>query len=700
MSFPSLPNEVILLILSQLKYENEINALCRTTRWLHALLNPILYKRSLTQQNGGYTLEWAAINGSTLTARMILDAGAPPNACGGKPWQPFALAAFYGSSEIIRLLYEHGIDPCSTKNDWDNHLHGKKGIRNWEEGHPLSMAASSGHVNVVNLLLEYGVCPDLPTGSLQKRTALHRAAENGHLDVVRVLADAGSAINAQDGNGATPLALAAQEDYLDIVEFLLSRGANPNIATEDRGTSLCMASRTGNIDIVRCLIDHGATPNPSYPDGMKPLFQLSHAAEAGHGDIVDLLLTRFDYIKSSTEPYQQGILLCVAAITGRTTLLTNLLTKHNYDPNLRVTNERIFTPKRSYFWAPTMPLTWAAERNQPAAVDILLSHGASIMPPTDKSPNNSRTNDELPALLRAIHNGHKEVVEIILAHGANPNDPAGEALSTAKSTPSIFSLLLSYNADPLIALPNRNLLADVLDWGNVDTLRILLDHPKGKELVTDPILGGDLFNQCLVPLFSAALSGGEDVLRFLLDRGLVAAPKNIHRETVWQYISVAVSHGRISLVRLLLDLGLHIHAGDNTVYLLMQAMKADEDPEGLLDLLLHNGCRIDDTDALGRTAFIRAAGHGHQDAMRWLLKQGANLLVAFEGETALSVAVREGQLGAVAIILWAFDDRGLTLGEVEGALKRAEENALELDRPNIAIVLHRFYWRKRYPVSP
>ncbi|KGO77625.1 hypothetical protein PITC_074510 [Penicillium italicum] len=708
MSFTNLPNEVILLLIPHLQYENEINALCCTTQWLHKLLNPILYKRSLTQRNGGYTLEWAAINGSVSTVQLILKAGAPPNACGGEQWQPFALAALHGHSAIIRLLYERGINPCSTDNDWKNrldkgsknHLDNRPYFEGWEEGHPLSMAASSGHVSVVNLLLEYGVRPDLLTGYHEEKTALHLAAEKGHLDVIHVLADAGSPINAQDGSGATPLALAAQEDYLDVVQFLLSRGANPNVSLEGWGTSLCMASRFGNIDVVRCLLDHGATPNPSYPDGMKPLFQLSHAAEGGYDDIVELLLSRFDYIKSSTEPYQQAILLCVAALTGRTTLLTNLLTKENYDPNLCVTDRRVFLLYEPFSRSPTTALGWAVEFNQLAAIDILLSHGASISPATNDSTNNSTANKETPPLIRAIKKGHKEAVATLLAHGANPNNPPGEALSSAIQKPLIFSLLISHNADPTSPLPRSSLFTRVLDCDNVETLRILLDHPKYEEIAKDPVSEGRQIGPSEASLFLPALWGGEGVFRFLRDRGLLTAPKNIHDEYAWQYLAMAIWHGSVPFVRLLLDMGFDLRAVDNVGHLVHTAAKADEDPEGLLDFLLQNGCSINDTDMRGRTAFFLAAGDGRQDAMRRLLERGADLLVAFEGETPLSVAAREQKIGAVEFILEEFDERELSLGEVEGALKRAQKNALEVDRADIAMVLHRSYWRMRYPVSP
>ncbi|KAJ5932269.1 hypothetical protein N7516_006758 [Penicillium verrucosum] len=51
----------------------------------------ILLLPSQPRRNGGYTLGWAAINGSAPTMRHILKAGAPPAACGGEPWQLFAL---------------------------------------------------------------------------------------------------------------------------------------------------------------------------------------------------------------------------------------------------------------------------------------------------------------------------------------------------------------------------------------------------------------------------------------------------------------------------------------------------------------------------------------------------------------------------------------------------------------------------------
>ncbi|KAJ5200052.1 hypothetical protein N7472_005256 [Penicillium cf. griseofulvum] len=691
MGFLDVPNEVILLLIPYLEYSSEINALCRTTRWLHELVNPILYKHSITQRNGGYTLEWAAINGSVSTGRLILEAGASPGACGSEPWQPFALAALHGHSEMIGLLYEHGIDPFSTTNDWKNHLDNEEDREDWEEGHPLSIASSYGHVSVVNLLLKYGLRSDLPIGIYEKRTALHIAAKKGHLDVIRVLADAGSPIDAQDGHGATPLTFAAQEGHLDVVQFLLSRGADPNIMTDDQDTSLCMASLSGNINTVRYLLDHGANPNPTHPDGQKPLFELSRAAERGYDDIVDLLLTRFDYIKSSTEPYQQAVLLCVAAMTGRTTLLTDLLTKHNYDPDLYVNDGRIFSTSKPLYLPLGTALIWAAERNQPAAIDILISHGASIARATDQSPNNNRTYEDTSPLLCAIGKGHKEAVATLLAH----------ALFVAVAHPPVFSLLLDHNADPTTPLPKSTLrksthLANIVISGNVETLRILLDHPKGRELVIDPLPVPNGIRGRSFPLFHAALVGGEGVLRLLLDRGLLTPPSKLNDRTAGMYLDIAAKRGGVSLMRLLIEIGFDVHAGDNTGELVHRAAMAKEDPEGLLDFLLQNGCKIDDTNHIGRTALFLAAYDRDESVMRRLLDRGADPLVGCLGETVLSIAVNEKNVGAVKLILEVFDERRLDLGEIEEVLKGAEKNLWEDDRHS-AKLLRWFYWRRRYP---
>ncbi|OQE24086.1 hypothetical protein PENFLA_c010G10880 [Penicillium flavigenum] len=579
----------------------------------------------IAQRNGGYTLEWAAIDGSTSTGRRILEAGAPPDACGGEAWQPFALAAVHGHTGIIGLLYEHGVNlnPRFNDYDWKNYLDDEEDVEDREEGHPLSMAASHGHISVVKLLLGYGVRPDLPTSGYEKRTGLHLASEQGYLDVVRVLANAGSAINTQDGHGKTPLAFAAT-GHLDIVQFVLSRRADPNITAHHTGTWLCMAFHS---------------------DGQKPLFQLSRAAQGGHDDIVDLLLTRFDHVQSSTEPYQQPVLLCVAA-----------LNRPRYTPHRPADKTKLRPQPPS--------LAWAAERNQPVAIDILLFfHGARITPRTD--------NDDEPRLIRAITEGHKEAVATLLAHGANPsNNPPPGGKTLCRAIPNPLSLLLSHKADPTIYLPKPNPPRP----------------PQGSRASRRPNIDRKHHPATVDPAFPSR--GGEGTLCLLLDRGLVTPPEELDDHIAGGYLDVAAQHGEISLMR-------------GLVYRGATATK------GLLDFFREDGCSIDGMDDTGQTAFFMAICDGNEVAMRRVLERGAKPLVECCYESALSVAVSKNHIGVVRVILGAYDERALDLGKVERPLKRAEERALEEDvlegdqkddRSDIVRLLRQFYWRTRYPV--
>jgi ankyrin repeat protein len=58
-----------------------------------------------------------------------------------------------------------------------------------------------------------------------RRTPLHLAASNGHLDIVQMLIRKGVEINPVDRVGGTPLADAIREGHLDTVNFLRSHDA-------------------------------------------------------------------------------------------------------------------------------------------------------------------------------------------------------------------------------------------------------------------------------------------------------------------------------------------------------------------------------------------------------------------------------------------------------------------------------------------
>jgi len=157
---------------------------------------------------------------------------------------------------------------------------------------PIHDAVMNGNIDEVQWQLDAGV--DVNEESSNGLTPLHYAASAGHNDIVELLIERGANVNATDsGKGATPLDYAHWRDHEEVIETLNAHNAQREHEKGGKGigqSSLIHdAALDGDIDEVQRQLDVGVDPNLKSSKGATPLF---YAVYGGHLEIVELLITR------------------------------------------------------------------------------------------------------------------------------------------------------------------------------------------------------------------------------------------------------------------------------------------------------------------------------------------------------------------------------------------------------------------------
>ena len=110
---------------------------------------------------------------------------------------------------------------------------------------PLMMACLRGQLEIAKKLIARGA--DVKTGW----TPLHYAATTGHIDVMQLLLDEHAYIDAESPNGTTPLMMAAHYGSREGVKFLLDAGADPAVKNQLGLTAAQFAKGAGRDDLAR-----------------------------------------------------------------------------------------------------------------------------------------------------------------------------------------------------------------------------------------------------------------------------------------------------------------------------------------------------------------------------------------------------------------------------------------------------------------
>lgn len=206
---------------------------------------------------GGNTpLLFAALYRDPATVKLLLDAGADPNARNDAGATPLMWAV--ASLDNTRLLLDAGADP---------------NIKSDEGRTPLSIAAArAGATPVVKLLLDRGAKP-----ALSERKPLEEAIRAAEPDSVKLLLKAGPP-------SPLPLDAAVRGRCAACVELLL-----PLAKPADLNNALITAATRGDVPLFRRLFSLGADPKFQTPDKTSPLLAAANA-EIPSPDLLQLLI--------------------------------------------------------------------------------------------------------------------------------------------------------------------------------------------------------------------------------------------------------------------------------------------------------------------------------------------------------------------------------------------------------------------------
>ena len=188
---------------------------------------------------GRSALHYAATDGHSAVCKRLIEEGLNADAVDLDNCTPMIYATLRGSVDCVRVLLEIG------------HVSAQATVLNGDLM-PLSLAARSGHYDVVILLLEHGA-PSLP--NTNGEYPIHLAAQEGHDRVCRLLVGQEGWDTPDKYNEWTPLFHAARYGHEQCLRVLLEAGSRPDRTDELENSAVHYAAWYGHHTCVSLLME-------------------------------------------------------------------------------------------------------------------------------------------------------------------------------------------------------------------------------------------------------------------------------------------------------------------------------------------------------------------------------------------------------------------------------------------------------------
>ncbi|KOS44761.1 hypothetical protein ACN38_g4315 [Penicillium nordicum] len=446
----NLPTELILLIASYLRSESSLAALVLSSHRLYRICNPRLYQYNVLYGNS-FALDWAAENGEMDTLQKALDAGAP-------------------------LLKEQAKGKLRRQSRRSPQF-GLQARRTFQEfqAHPISLAASAGHKNIVRYMIDRGVSVNV--SNPEGHTLLALAAIHGDDSLAKYLLDVGARQGIRSFVGHRPVWISAFEGHVDVVDVLLSaprQNANEPDKEELMTDALFAAVFAAQLPVLQLLFTHGVQidvlarfENTPYlmptDDGDSDFVPLQIVAPSEEPDLILdqhrpqphtplMMATRqgneelVRMLVPGTASLNRTKALAYAVLCGNRGIIEILL-QGGASPQFCLSDIPISSEYREEW---TQPLLSAVQSNDQNSVGLLLDYGADV----NVRQEIQRTGRPFEyALLWAVDEVNESMVNLLLERGADPDitDILGRpalTYSIFRQNEAIVHSLLDHGANP------------------------------------------------------------------------------------------------------------------------------------------------------------------------------------------------------------------------------------------------------------
>jgi quinoprotein dehydrogenase-associated probable ABC transporter substrate-binding protein len=204
----------------------------------------------------------------------LLDHGVDANVRFGDGYTPLVNATRFGFDDLVPLILKHKADVNATDiSHWTPLMYaawtddpyliklfvgkGAKLEAADQDGQTaLGVAAQNNKIKALTALMEAGANVNRSVGKADY-TPLMLAASSGAVDIAQLLIKHGANVNAKNAGGVTPLMVVAANNAAKVGSLLLEAGADPALRAEDGRTALMIAKSNNSEAVLKLLQQAG-----------------------------------------------------------------------------------------------------------------------------------------------------------------------------------------------------------------------------------------------------------------------------------------------------------------------------------------------------------------------------------------------------------------------------------------------------------